>query len=164
MERKRTYVSMIYLLLLIIVSFIIRLIPHRNLLLAAYDEYLHRDLTLRIAEGGIGGAVSRDLPSLLGLRAYSYPPLFHIVGAFLYRIFHSDYFFLVIPAVYGTFAVLGFYFAYKELFEDERKALLATLLLAFAPPNFIYRTSLYIPENMGAASVLCEHVFWFEVS
>lgn len=120
MERKRTYVSMIYLLLLIIVSFIIRLIPHRNLLLAAYDEYLHRDLTLRIAEGGIG-AVSRDLPSLLGLRAYSYPPLFHIVGAFLYRIFHSDYFFLAIPAVYGTFAVLGFYFAYKELFEDEKR-------------------------------------------
>lgn len=60
MERKRTYVSMIYLLLLIIVSFIIRLIPHRNLLLAAYDEYLHRDLTLRIAEGGIG-AVSRGI-------------------------------------------------------------------------------------------------------
>ncbi|AMQ19165.1 glycosyltransferase family 39 protein [Thermococcus peptonophilus] len=142
MKREKVYLSLI-----LVASFVVRLIPHRNLLLAAYDEYLHRDLTLRIVEGGIG-TVSRDLPSLLGLRAYSYPPLFHIIGAFLYRIFHSDYFFLVIPAVYGTLAVLGFYFAYKELFEDEKKALLATLLLAFAP-DFIYRTSLYIPENMG---------------
>nr|WP_245250324.1 glycosyltransferase family 39 protein [Thermococcus stetteri] len=123
------------------------MIPHRNLILAAYDEYLHQDLTLRIVNEGVG-SISHDLPSLLGLRAYSYPPLFHIVSAFLYRIFPSEYFFFVIPAVYGTLAVLGFYFAYKELLEDEKKALLATLLLAFAP-NFVYRTSMYIPENMG---------------
>lgn len=142
MKRERMYLSLI-----LIISFLVRLIPHRNLILAAYDEYLHQDLTIRIVEEGIR-SISRDLPSLLGLRAYSYPPLFHIVGALLYRIFPSKYFFFVVPAIYGTLAVLGFYFAYKELLEDEKKALLATLLLAFAP-NFVYRTSLYIPENLG---------------
>ncbi|MDI3474463.1 MAG: hypothetical protein PWQ79_1931 [Thermococcaceae archaeon] len=137
----------LYLPLILVASFFVRLVPHRNLILAAYDEYLHQDLTLRIVDGGLG-ILSRDIPSLLGLRAYSYPPLFHVAGAFLYRLFHSEYFFFVIPAVYGTLAVLGFYFAYRELFEDDRKVLLAVSLLAFAP-NFIYRTSLYIPENMG---------------
>lgn len=142
MNKEKVYIS-----LLIIASFLVRLIPHRNLLLAAYDEYLHRDLTLRIVQGGMG-VISRDIPSLLGLRAYSYPPMFHVIGAFFYKIFPSDYLFFILPAAYGTLAVVGFYFAFKELFEDGRKALLATLLLAFAP-NFIYRTSLYIPENLG---------------
>ena len=137
----------LYLPLLLIASFFVRLIPHRNLLLATYDEYLHRDLTLRIVHGGIG-VISKDIPSLLGLRAYSYPPLFHIIGAFFYKLFPSNYLFFILPAVYGTIAVLGFYLAFKELMEDWKKAFLATLFLAFAP-NFIYRTSLYIPENLG---------------
>ena len=137
----------LYISLLLLASFIVRLIPHRNLLLATYDEYLHRDLTLRIVHGGIG-VISKDIPSLLGLRAYSYPPLFHIVGAFFYRLFPSDYLFFILPAIYGTLAVTGFYFAFRELLEDEKKALIATAFLAFAP-NFVYRTSLYIPENLG---------------
>ncbi len=139
----------LYILLLLITSFIVRLIPHRNLLLATYDEYLHRDLTLRIVHGGIG-VISKDIPSLLGLRAYSYPPLFHIIGAFFYKIFPSNYLFFILPAVYGTLAVLGFYCAFNELLGDREKALLATTFLAFAP-NFVYRTSLYIPENLGLA-------------
>ena len=137
----------LYISLLLLASFIVRLIPHRNLLLATYDEYLHRDLTLRIVHGGIG-VISKDIPSLLGLRAYSYPPLFHIVGAFFYRLFPSDYLFFILPAIYGTLAVIGFYFAFRELLEDDKKALIATAFLAFAP-NFVYRTSLYIPENLG---------------
>ena len=137
----------LYLPLLLISSFIVRLIPHRTLLLATYDEYLHRDITLRIASQGLG-SISRDILSLLGLRAYSYPPLFHIIGAAFYRVFPSDYIFFVLPALYGTLAVLGFYLAFKELTGDRNRAILATALLAFAP-NFIYRTSLYIPENLG---------------
>ncbi len=95
-------------------------------------------------------AISKDIPpSLLGLKAYSYPPLFHILGAIVYKLFPSDYvFFILPPAIYGTIAVFGFYLAFKELVEDGKRALLATALLAFAP-NFIYRTSLYIPENLG---------------
>ncbi|ASJ11933.1 glycosyltransferase family 39 protein [Thermococcus thioreducens] len=137
----------LYLPLLLISAFIIRLIPHRTLLLATYDEYLHRDITLRIVSQGIG-SIPKDIPSLIGLRAYSYPPLFHIIGAAFYKIFPSDYLFFVLPAVYGTLAVLGFYLAFKELTGDKNRALLATAFLAFAP-NSIYRTSLYIPENLG---------------
>ncbi|ACJ15795.1 Hypothetical membrane-bound dolichyl-phosphate-mannose-protein mannosyltransferase [Thermococcus onnurineus NA1] len=138
-----------YLSLLLVASFIIRLIPHRTLLLATYDEYLHRDITLRLAEQGLS-AISKDIPSLLGLRAYSYPPLFHIIGAAVYKLFPSDYIFFILPPIYGTIAVFGFYLAFKELMEDRKRALLATALLAFAP-NFIYRTGLYIPENLGLA-------------
>ena len=137
----------LYLPLLLIASFIVRLIPHRALLLATYDEYLHRDITLRIVSQGLG-SISKDPLSLLGLRAYSYPPLFHVVGAAFYKMFPTDYLFFILPAIYGSLAVFGFYLAFKELMEDKNRALLATALLAFAP-NFIYRTSLYIPENLG---------------
>ena len=137
----------IYLTVLLVVSFLLRLVPHRTLLLATYDEYLHREITLRLVREGLG-SVSHDILSLLGLRAYSYPPMFHIIGALTYRIFPSNYVFLVLPAVYGTVAVFGFYLLFNELIRDKKKALLATVLLAFAP-NFIYRTSLFIPENLG---------------
>ncbi|MBO8174678.1 MAG: glycosyltransferase family 39 protein [Thermococcus sp.] len=137
----------IYLILLLLTSFIIRLIPHRNLLLAVYDEYLHRDITLRIVNEGIG-VISKDIGSLLGLKAYSYPPLFHIVGALVYKLFPTEYVFFILPAVYGTISVSLFYLLSKEIFGDSKKALLATTFLAFAP-NFVYRTSLYIPENLG---------------
>lgn len=137
----------IYLPVLLAVSFLLRLIPHRTLLLATYDEYLHKAITLRLVREGIG-SVSHDILSLLGLRAYSYPPMFHIIGALVYRVFPSDYVFLILPAVYGTMAVFGFYLLFNELIQDRRKALLATVLLAFAP-NFVYRTSLFIPENLG---------------
>lgn len=133
--------------LFITVSFLIRLIPHRTLLLAVYDEYLHRDLTLRIVNSGIG-VLSRDLGSLLGLKAYSYPPLFHIMGALFYEIFKSDYVFFILPAVYGTLSLIAFYHLSEEILGEEKKAFLATLLVGFAP-NFLYRTSLYIPENLG---------------
>ena len=133
--------------LLMVVSFIVRLIPHRTLLLAVYDEYLHRDLTLRIVNNGIG-VLSKDLGSLLGLKAYSYPPLFHVIGALFYGIFEIDYIFFILPAIYGTLSFVAFYYLSKEILEDEKKAFLATLLVGFAP-NFLYRTGLYIPENLG---------------
>ncbi|WP_461865377.1 glycosyltransferase family 39 protein [Thermococcus sp.] len=137
----------IYLPILLVVSFLLRLIPHRTLLLATYDEYLHKAITLRLVREGLS-SVSHDILSLLGLRAYSYPPMFHIIGAIIYRIFPSDYVFLILPAVYGTIAVFGFYLLFNELIQDKKKAFLATTLLAFAP-NFVYRTSLFIPENLG---------------
>ncbi|GAB6102428.1 glycosyltransferase family 39 protein [Thermococcus atlanticus] len=140
--RERTYLPV-----LLTVSFLLRLIPHRTLLLATYDEYLHRAITLRLVREGLG-SVSHDILSLLGLRAYSYPPMFHIIGALVYRAFPSNYVFLILPAVYGTIAVFGFYLLFNELIQDRRKAFLATVFLAFAP-NFIYRTSLFIPENLG---------------
>lgn len=142
MKREKAYLS-----ILIVISFIIRLIPHRNLLLATYDEYLHRDITLRIVNEGFG-VISKDLSSLLGLKAYSYPPLFHIIGAVIYKIFPSDYTFFLLPAIYGILTITAFYYLSKEILKSGKKAFLATLLLAFAP-NFVYRSSLYIPENLG---------------
>lgn len=138
---------MIYLLLFIIVLFIIRLILYRNFLLVVYDEYFYRDFILRIVEGGIG-VVFWDLLFFFGFCVYSYLFFFYIVGVFFYRIFYLDYFFFVILVVYGMFVVLGFYFVYKEFFEDEKKVFLVILLLVFVL-NFIYRISFYIFENMG---------------
>jgi len=143
MKFKKSY---IYLLLLIIVSFFVRLIPHRNMMLATYDEYLHKDITLRLVNEGFG-IISTDIYSLLGLEAYSYPPMFHIVGSVLYKIFPSDYTFYIFPAICGALTIYVFYLVSKEIL-DEKTALLATTLFAFAP-NLLYRTSLYIPENLG---------------
>jgi hypothetical protein len=143
MKFKKSY---IYLLLLIIVSFFVRLIPHRNMMLATYDEYLHKDITLRLVNEGLG-IISTDIYSLLGLEAYSYPPMFHIVGSVLYKIFPSDYTFYIFPAICGALTIYVFYLVSKEIL-DKKTALLATTLFAFAP-NLLYRTSLYIPENLG---------------
>ncbi len=136
----------IYLAILLVVSFFVRLIPHRNLMLATYDEYLHRDITLRLVNEGYG-IISTNILSLLGLKAYSYPPMFHIIGSLLYRLFPSDYTFFIFPAILGTLTIYVFYLVSKEML-DENTALLSTLLFAFAP-NLLYRTSLYIPENLG---------------
>jgi len=135
------------LILLLIISFIVRLIPHRNLILATYDEYLHKDITLRIVNKGFG-VISKDIYSLLGLKAYSYPPMFHIIGALCYKLFPSDYIFFVLPAIIGTLTVFVYYYFAREVVNNEKVALLSTLFFAFAP-NFIYRSSLYIPENLG---------------
>lgn len=143
MKSKKSY---LYLILLIIVSFFMRLIPHRTMMLATYDEYLHKDITLRLVNEGYG-IISTDIYSLLGLKAYSYPPMFHIIGSILYHIFPSDYIFYIFPAVCGVLTIYVYYLVSKELL-DEKTALLATTLFAFAP-NLLYRTSLYIPENLG---------------
>ncbi|MFA4641338.1 hypothetical protein [Pyrococcus kukulkanii] len=135
------------IVLLIIASFIVRLIPHRMMVLVVYDEYLHRDITLRLVKEGIV-SISKDPLSLLGLKPYSYPPLFHIIGALLYKAFHTSMLFYLLPAIYGTLAVIGFYYAFAEIAGNKRVALIAAAFLSFSP-NFIYRTSLYIPENLG---------------
>ncbi len=142
-----------YLIILLIISFFVRLIPHRNGMLATYDEYLHRDITLRLVHEGYG-IISTNIFSLLGLKAYSYPPMFHIIGSLLYRMFPSNYVFYVFPAVCGVLTIYIYYRVSKELL-DEKTALLATTLFAFAP-NLLYRTSLYIPENLG--------LFFFTIS
>jgi len=55
------------------------------------DSYLHIDIAKRILENG--SLLSLDPMSLLGLKAYSYPPGFHVLLAF---------FLMFLPGVVGS--------------------------------------------------------------
>jgi len=136
-----------YLTLICILAFIIRLIPSRNFAFPGNDAYIHHDIVMRLATEGLG-ILSKNPTSLLGLKPYAYPPLYHILGLFLYKIFNSSLVFFVLPPILGILSILIFYKISVEIFEDERKSILATFLFSMAP-SFVTRTSVFIPESLG---------------
>jgi hypothetical protein len=139
--------NQIYLILILIATFLVRLIPSRNLSIAGNDAYLHHDIVMRISEQGFG-IISHNPLSLMGLSSYGYPPLYHIIGTILYETFHSQLVFFILPPILGVASVFVFYKLAQELFDDKNVELLATLLFAFVPA-FIVRTSVFIPESLG---------------
>lgn len=137
----------IYLILILLGTFLVRLIPSRNLAIAGNDAYLHHDLVMRISEQGFGVISSSPL-SLMGLSSYGYPPFYHIIGTLLYETFHSQLVFFILPPILGVASVFVFYKLSQELFDNTNAELLSTLLFAFVPA-FVTRTSVFIPESLG---------------
>lgn len=137
----------IYLILILLGTFLVRLIPSRNLAIAGNDAYLHHDLVMRISEQGFGVISSSPL-SLMGLSSYGYPPFYHIIGTLLYETFHSQLVFFILPPILGVASVFVFYKLSQELFDNKNAELLSTLLFAFVPA-FVTRTSVFIPESLG---------------
>lgn len=139
--------NQLYLILILIATFLVRLIPSRNLSIAGNDAYLHHDIVMRISEQGFG-IISHNPLSLMGLSSYGYPPLYHIIGTILYEAFHSQLVFFILPPILGVASVFVFYKLAHELFDNKNVELIATLLFAFVPA-FIVRTSVFIPESLG---------------
>jgi 4-amino-4-deoxy-L-arabinose transferase-like glycosyltransferase len=139
--------NLIYLALILIGAFIVRIIPSRHLTFAGNDAYLHHDIVLRLSEQGLG-MISADPASLMGLKDYAYPPLYHIIGTLLYNATHSELIFFIIPPILGVATIFVFYKIAQELFENGKTVILSTLLFAFVPA-FVTRTSVFIPESLG---------------
>ncbi|MDP3035588.1 MAG: glycosyltransferase family 39 protein [Methanobacteriaceae archaeon] len=139
--------NQIYLILILLGTFLVRLIPSRYLSIAGNDAYLHHDIVIRITEQGFG-VISHNPLSLMGLSSYGYPPLYHIIGTILYEAFHSQLVFFILPPLLGVASVFVFYKLSHELFDNKNAELLSTLLFAFVPA-FIVRTSVFIPESLG---------------
>jgi hypothetical protein len=139
--------NLIYLALILIGAFIVRIIPSRHLTFAGNDAYLHHDIVLRLSEQGLG-MISSDPASLMGLKDYAYPPLYHIIGTLLYNATHSELIFFIIPPILGVATIFVFYKIAQELFENGKTVILSTLLFAFVPA-FVTRTSVFIPESLG---------------
>jgi len=137
----------LYLTLMAILTFIVRLIPSRNFTLAGNDAYIHHDIVMRMVHEG-PGIMGHDITSLMGLKAYSYPPLFHLMGYGLYLLFHSELVFFLTCPILGTVTVLVIYKVALEIFEREDVALLSAFLFSMVP-SFVTRTSVFIPESMG---------------
>ncbi|MGB9837880.1 hypothetical protein [Methanothermobacter sp.] len=137
----------LYLAAIAILAFIVRLIPSRTLSLAGKDAYIHHDIAMRIFREG-PGIIAHDIPSLMGLKAYAYPPLFHLIGSGLYMIFQSDIVFFLIGPLFGTAAVIVIYRVALEISGNKETALLSAFLFSMVP-SFITRTSIFIPESMG---------------
>lgn len=135
------------LILVCIIAFIIRLIPSRNLAFPGNDAYIHHDIVMRLATKGLG-ILSKDPTSLLGLKPYAYPPFYHILGLFLYKIFNSQLLFFLLPPVLGILTVLVFYKIAWEIFENKREAVFSAFLFSLVP-SFVARTSVFIPESLG---------------
>ncbi|MCG2827623.1 prenyltransferase/squalene oxidase repeat-containing protein [Methanothermobacter sp. K4] len=137
----------LYLLIIATVAFTVRLIPSRTYSLAGNDAYVHHDLVMRIVSDG-PGIIARDIPSLMGLKAYGYPPLYHMLGAALYMLFRTELVFFLLGPVLGTLAVLVMYRVATEIFSNEDTALLSAFLFSMVP-SFVTRTSIFIPESLG---------------
>lgn len=137
----------IYLILILLGTFLVRLIPSRNLAIAGNDAHLHHDLVMRISEQGFGVISSSPL-SLMGLSSYGYPPFYHIIGTFLYDTLHTQLIFFLLPPILGVASVFVFYKLSQELFDNRNAELLSTLLFAFVPA-FVTRSSVFIPESLG---------------
>jgi len=142
-----TLTKRVSLILVCILAFIIRIIPSRNFAFPGNDAYIHHDIVMRLATEGLG-ILSKDPASLLGLKPYAYPPLYHIIGFFLYKIFNSQLIFFILPPILGILSILIFYKIAWEIFEDWEKSILATFLFSMVP-SFATRTSVFIPESMG---------------
>ena len=128
-------------------GFILRLIPSMNFKLSGKDAYIHHDLVLRIINDGFS-TLSSDPLSLMGIKSYGYPPLFHIISSLTYKIWPNEIIFYIIPPIFGVFATLMFYKLSQELFEDSTTVLISTFLFTVTP-SILTRTSVFIPESMG---------------
>ena len=135
------------IILVCILAFIIRLIPSRNFAFPGNDAYIHHDIVMRLATEGLG-ILSKNPTSLLGLKPYAYPPFYHILGFFLYKIFNSQLVFFLLPPFLGMLSVLVFYKIAWEIFEKKREAILSAFLFSMVP-SFVARTSVFIPESLG---------------
>ncbi|MBC7099913.1 glycosyltransferase family 39 protein, partial [Candidatus Bipolaricaulota bacterium] len=102
---------------------------------------------MRLATEGLG-ILSKNPTSLLGLKPYAYPPFYHILGFFLYKIFNSQLVFFLLPPFLGMLSVLVFYKIAWEIFEKKREAILSAFLFSMVP-SFVARTSVFIPESLG---------------
>ncbi|MDI9618106.1 STT3 domain-containing protein [Methanothermobacter sp.] len=137
----------LYLLIIAVVAFTVRLIPSRTYSLAGNDAYVHHDLVMRIVSQG-PTIIGHDIPSLMGLKAYGYPPLYHMIGAALYMLFKTELVFFLLGPLLGTLAVIVMYMVANEVFSNEEIALLSAFLFSMVP-SFVTRTSIFIPESMG---------------
>ena len=137
----------VYLTLIIIIGTILRLIPSLNLKLSGKDAYIHHDLVLKIINNGLS-TLSSDPLSLMGIKSYGYPPLFHLISSLIYKIYPTELIFYIIPAIFGIFATLMFYKLSQELFDDSTSVLISTFLFTVTP-SILTRTSVFIPESMG---------------
>lgn len=135
------------IILVCILAFIIRLIPSRNFAFPGNDAYIHHDIVMRLATKGIG-ILSKNPTSLLGLKPYAYPPLYHILGLLMYKIFNSQLVFFILPPLLAILTILIFYKIAWEIFENERDSILSAFLFSIVP-SFVARTSVFIPESLG---------------
>ncbi|UCD03312.1 MAG: glycosyltransferase family 39 protein [Candidatus Aenigmatarchaeota archaeon] len=110
------------------------------------DSYLHIDIALRILEKGT--LLSFDPLSLVGLKAYSYPPGFHVILAafltFLPPVAGSHF----VGALLGALSVFFIFRISQEIFRDDNVSLFSALFFATSPIH-IFRTSMPIPEGFG---------------
>ncbi len=135
------------LILIFILALVVRFVP---VVVAGVpvglDSYLHIDIALRIIENG--GILSTDPLSLIGMKAYSYPPGFHAILAlfltFLPPVMGAHF----VGALIGALTCIFIFRITQDIFEDERVSLFSALFFATSPIH-IFRTAMPIPEGFG---------------
>ncbi len=113
---------------------------------AGLDSYLHIDIALRIVENGT--LLSFDPLSLIGLKAYSYPPGFHALLAFFLLFLPPVFGSHLVGALIGALTAIAIFFLSREIFRDDKIALFSAFFFA-ASPIHIFRTAMAIPEGFG---------------
>lgn len=141
------------LLGIFLLALVIRLLPLTLGTIVGLDSYLHRDIALRLLDTGT--LLSYDPLSLLGLKAYSYPPGFHVLLAGVMLLLPPNLASQLVPALLGALTVVIVFFVSREIFEDEQVSLFSAFFFATAPSH-VFRTATVLPESLG--------VFFFALS
>ena len=89
---------------------------------------------------------ARDVKIVFGIEAYSYPPLFHA----LMKVMNvtSEVYAIFVSCILGTLSTFFYNLFFKEIGRSDELATVSSFLLSFTP-SFLYRSSCFIPENLG---------------
>ncbi len=135
------------LLVIFLLAFLVRFVP---VVIAGVpvglDSYLHIDIALMIVDNG--GLLSTDPLSLIGMKAYSYPPGFHLLLAFFLLFLPPVAGAHFVGALIGALTCIFIFRMSQEIFGDDRVSLFAALFFATSPIH-IFRTAMPIPEGFG---------------
>ena len=139
------------LVIIAAMAFVIRITPFFLLgIPIGLDSYLHLSVAQELADTGF--PVLLDPMSLLGLKAYSYPPLFHLILAGLLAGGGGIASAHLMSSLLGAACVPLVYLTALEVFgrkdKNRKIALLAAFFMATAPSH-IFRTAIPMPESLG---------------
>ena len=134
-------------LIMLLLLFLVRILLHvteYGIVLRSYDELLHFFITTHIVSSPVI-LFEKTISQILGLEPYSYPPLFHIISKYLS--INTQFLAIIFSSFIGTITTAILFLSFKKVF-GTRNAIISAILVSFSP-NFLYKTSLFIPENLG---------------
>lgn len=143
-REKKLIKSFIIILLLLFVAKILLHVTEYGIVLRSYDELLHFFIITHIISSP-GVLFEKTVSQILGLEPYSYPPLFHIISKSIGVT--TQFSAIIFSSIIGIVTTVILFLSFKKVF-GTRNAIISIIFLSFSP-NFLYKTSLFIPENLG---------------
>lgn len=150
------------LVLILALAFMLRAQPILFGAISEPDSYFHLRMSeLVVAEQGVP---EYDALSMGG-RDYSYAPLFHIMLAFFALASGLNLAFLIVlmPAIYGSAAVLLVYALSKRIFSSNSIATFSAFAIAIMPIHLMRTSSAYVRPDALALLIVPAVIYLFYI-